>query len=44
MLIKKAKAAKREKNTDKFDQKCKSLGKYMFKVLWRQNHRDQEYV
>ena len=44
MLIKKAKAAKREKNTDKFDQKCKSLGKYMFKVLWGQNHRDQEYV
>lgn len=44
MLIKKAKAAKQEKNTDKFDQKCKSLGKYMFKVLWGQNHRDQEYV
>lgn len=44
MLIKKAKAAKREENTDKFDQKCKSLGKYMFKVLWGQNHRDQEYV
>lgn len=44
ILIKKAKAAKREKNTDKFDQKCKTLGKYMFKVLWKQNHRDQEYV
>ena len=44
MLIKKAKIAKREENTDKFDQKCKSLGKYMFKVLWGQNHRDQEYV
>lgn len=44
MLIKKAKIAKREENTDKFDQKCKSLGKYMFKVLWKQNHRDQEYV
>lgn len=44
MLIKKAKAAKRDENTDKFDQKCKSLGKYMFKVLWGQNHRDQEYV
>ena len=44
MLIKKAKAAKREEKTDKFDQKCKSLGKYMFKVLWGQNHRNQEYV
>lgn len=44
ILIKKAKTAKREKNIDKFDQKCKALGKYMFKVLWKQNHRDQEYV
>lgn len=43
-LIKKAKLAKLEQNSDKFEQKCKSLGKYMFKVLWGQNHRKQEYV
>lgn len=43
-LIKKAKLAKLEQNSDKFEKKCKSLGKYMFKVLWGQNHRDQEYV
>lgn len=44
MLIKKAKLAKSVQNTDMFEKKCKSLGKYMFKVLWGQNHRDQEYV
>lgn len=44
ILIKKAKLAKLEQNTDKFENKCKSLGKYMFKVLWGQNHRDPEYV
>ena len=44
MLIKKAKIAKKYQNSDKFDAKCKILGKYMFKVLWGQNHRDQEYV
>lgn len=44
VLIKKAKLAKSMQNTDKFESKCKSLGKYMFKVLWKQNHRDPEYV
>ena len=44
ILIKKAKLAKSVQNTDMFEKKCKSLGKYMFKVLWGQNHRDQEYV
>ena len=44
MLIKKAKIAKKYQDSDKFDAKCKILGKYMFKVLWGQNHRDQEYV
>lgn len=44
VLIKKAKLAKSEQNSDKFEKKCKSLGKYMFKILWGQNHRDQEYV
>lgn len=44
VLIKKAKLAKSEQNSDKFEKRCKSLGKYMFKVLWGQNHRDQEYV
>ena len=44
ILIKKAKLAKSEQNSDKFEKKCKSLGKYMFKILWGQNHRDQEYV
>lgn len=43
-LIKKAKLAKSEQNTERFEKKCKSLGKYMFKILWGQNHRDQEYV
>lgn len=44
VLIKKAKLAKAEQDTDRFEKRCKSLGKYMFKVLWGQNHRDQEYV
>ena len=44
MLIKKAKIAKKYQDSDKFDAKCKILGKYMFKVLWGQNHRDQEFV
>ena len=44
VLIRKAKAAKAETDKDSFERKCKSLGKYMFKVLWGQNHRDQEYV
>lgn len=44
VLIRKAKAAKAETDNNSFERKCKSLGKYMFKVLWGQNHRDQEYV
>lgn len=45
MLIKKAKRAKSvQDNTDEFEKKCRSLGKYIFKVLYGQNHRDQEYV
>jgi hypothetical protein len=45
MLIKKAKLAESVKNDpDKFTKKCKSLGKYMFKVLRGQDSRDTEYV
>ena len=44
-LIKKAKLAESVKNDpDKFKKKCKSLGKYMFKILKGQDNRDPEYV
>ncbi len=43
MLIKKAKKADKNKGGD-YDKYCKSLGKYMFKVLQGQDTRDPEYV
>ena len=42
-LIKKAKKAYANKGGD-YDRYCKSLGKYMFKVLKGQDTRDPEYV
>lgn len=42
-LIRKAKKAYENKNKD-YDRYCKSLGKYMFKVLKGQNERPPEYV
>lgn len=44
ILIKKAKAAEAAKNTSKFDNKCISLGKYIFKVIKGQDTRPAEYV
>lgn len=45
VLIKKAKKAESVKNNeDAFDRACKSLGKYMFKVLYGQDHREAQYV
>lgn len=44
ILIKKAKAAESVKNTLKFDNKCISLGKYIFKVIKGQDTRPAEYV
>ena len=45
VLIKKAKKAESVKNNeDAFNRACRSLGKYMFKVLYGQDHRDAEYV
>ena len=42
-LIKKAKKAYANKGGD-YDRYCKSLGKYMFKILKGQNNREPEYV
>ena len=42
-LIKKAKKAEENKKKD-FNKYCKSLGKYMFKVLEGQDTREPEYV
>ncbi len=45
VLIKKAKKAESVKNDeDAFNRACKSLGKYMFKVLYGQDHREAQYV
>lgn len=44
VLIKKAKTAEAAKNTPQFDNKCRSLGKYMFKVIRGQDTRPAEYV
>lgn len=45
ILIKKAKKAEEVKdNEEQFKNKCKSLGKYMFKVLNKQDNREPEYV
>ena len=42
-LIKKAKKAYANKGGD-YDRYCKSLGKYMFKILKGQDNREPEYV
>lgn len=44
VLIRKAKRAYESKDTEQYDNKCKSLGKYMFKVLKGQNERPAEYT
>lgn len=45
VLIKKAKKAESVKdNEEAFNRACKSLGKYMFKVLYGQDHREAQYV
>lgn len=44
ILIKKAKRAYSAKNDPSYEAKCKSLGKYIFKVLDGQDNRDPEYV
>lgn len=44
VLIKKAKRAYKAKGDYSYDSKCKSLGKYIFKVLDKQDARDPEYV
>ena len=44
ILIKKAKCAEKVKNSPQYENKCKSLGKYIFKVLKGQDTRDPEYV
>ena len=44
VLIRKAKRAYESKDTEQYNNKCKSLGKYMFKVLRGQNERPAEYT
>lgn len=44
ILIKKAKAVEEVKNTPKFENKCRSLGRYIFKVIKGQDTRPSEYV
>ncbi len=44
ILIKKAKLAQSVKDTPKFDNKCISVGKYIFKVIKGQDTRPAEYV
>lgn len=45
VLIRKAKKAEAVKNDETaFSRACKSLGKYMFKVLYGQDHREAQYV
>lgn len=44
ILIKKAKAAEAAKGSPQFDNKCRSLGKYIFKVIKGQDTRPAEYV
>lgn len=45
VLIRKAKKAELVKNDEAaFSKACKSLGKYMFKVLYGQDHREAQYV
>lgn len=45
VLIKKAKKAESVKNDENaFNRACRSLGRYMFKVLYGQDHRQAQYV
>lgn len=44
ILIKKAKAAESAKDSPQFDNKCRSLGRYIFKVIKGQDTRPAEYV
>ena len=44
ILIKKALAAEAAKKTPQFENKCKNLGRYVFKVIKGQDTRDPEYV
>lgn len=44
VLIRKAKKASKNKGNDKYNNCCKSLGKYIFKVLDKQDDRPAEYV
>lgn len=44
ILIKKAKIAEAVKETSKFENKCRSLGRYIFKVIKGQDNREPEYV
>lgn len=44
ILIKKAKLAESVKDTPKFNNKCISIGKYIFKVIKGQDTRPAEYV
>lgn len=44
ILIKKAKVAEAVKDTPQFKNKCRSLGKYIFKVIKGQDTRPTEYV
>lgn len=45
VLIRKAKKAESVKNDEAaFNRICRSLGKYIFKVLYGQDHRDAQYV
>lgn len=44
VLIRKAKKAAKNKGNDKYNNCCKSLGKYIFKVLDNQDSRSPEYV
>lgn len=44
ILIKKAKSAEAVKDTPQFENKCRSLGKYIFKVIKGQDTRPAEYV
>lgn len=44
VIIRKAKKAYKNRKNEKFDNYCKSLGKYVFKELDAQDSRDAEYV
>lgn len=44
ILIKKAKDSENAKGTPQFENKCRSLGKYIFKVIKGQDTRPAEYV